>query len=98
MEPELCTRELDETKLKAFPLAHYAAKYWLHHFHRAESNTQVESLALELFRYQRGAFDRWVELYDIDGLLESIYRADPTSDRSLTPVCFASYLGLGWVL
>lgn len=98
LEPELRTGELDETKLKAFPLAHYAAKFWFHLFQRAESNTQIESLVLQLFTYQRGAFDRWVELYDVDGLWESIYRADPALHGLLTPVYFASYLGLGWVL
>jgi hypothetical protein len=50
---------------KEFPLAGYAAKYWIQHARKAESGGSVPSLIMD-FLLSKRPYERWVRLFDPD--------------------------------
>jgi ankyrin repeat protein len=67
LDPILSCRKLDPAKLKAFPLARYAAQYWHHHFQNAQEKVALtEELLQRLFCIDIDCFVTSVKLYDLD--------------------------------
>ena len=95
LDPALSSSEFNETVLKEYPLARFAATYWYHHYKEAVCpDSKLVNLALKLFQRQE-TFLTWVRLHDID-------RPWRTQDQSnlvfAAPVYYASLLGLDQVL
>ena len=98
-EPRLSSGTLDQTKLKEFPLAHFAALFWHHHYRNATSATsRLNPLILRIFQQHQGSFYTWVKLHNPDR--PRVTRVDLSLDSSdiASPVYYASLLGLDIVL
>jgi ankyrin repeat domain-containing protein 50 len=97
-EPGLSSRTLDQTKLEEFPLAHFAAMFWYHHYKNATGATsRLDGLILRLFQ-QQDSFYTWVKLQNPDR--PWVTRVDLSLDSShiASPVYYASLLGFDIVL
>lgn len=62
LEYDFARSELDHSILEEYPLAHFAAMYWYHHYERTtDSASGLDHLVSRLFQ-QKGAFMAWVKL------------------------------------
>ncbi len=94
LEHDLATPELDQSLLEKYPLAHFAAMYWYHHYQRTvDLASEVDHLILRLFQ-QKGSFVTWVKLHDMDGDEEKSVNFDRPSAGIAGPVYYLSLLGL----
>ncbi|KAJ5620333.1 hypothetical protein N7510_004317 [Penicillium lagena] len=67
LEPNLSNGVLDAAKVKEFPLAHFAAENWYHHYENSEEGkSKVEELLPRLFQHDMNCFMTWIKLYDMD--------------------------------
>lgn len=97
LEPGLSEATSIEDILENYPLAPFAAKYWYHHYERAEQQiSKLDDLILELFQSDH-SFVTSIKLHDPDdsrpqnGFLLS-------SNHIASPIYYASLLGLSQVL
>ena len=58
--------QIDETKIKNFPLASYAARHWVHHAQFEDVSSYIQDAMECLFDKDRSHFAAWIWLYDID--------------------------------
>jgi len=85
--------KIDKDAIRHFPLALYAAQYWIDHARFRSVSSQVEDLMEDLFDSSKPHFAAWVWLYDIDR-----HWLDPMSERhptqpSAVPLYYASLCG-----
>ena len=98
-EPGLSSGNLGQTKLKEFPLAHFAAMYWHHHYKNTDSNTSLlDSLILSMFRDRQSSFSTWVRLRKVDERPIIRRRLWSNSSNIASPVYYASFLGLDGIV
>ena len=100
-EPGLSSGALDQTKLKEFPLAHFAALFWHHHYRNATSATsRLDPLILRIFQQHQGFFYTWVKLHNPDRpWITHVDLSLGSSESDIaSPVYYASLLGLDIVL
>jgi hypothetical protein len=99
LEPGLSSGNLDQAKLEDFPLAHFAATLWYHHYKNAgDTISRLDSLILRIFQQHQGSFYTWVKLHDVDTPFETDVDFSLTLSQIASPVYYASLLGLDWVL
>jgi ankyrin repeat domain-containing protein 50 len=99
LEPGLSSGKLDQTKLEEFPLAHFAASFWHHHYKNAAGTTsRLDGLILKMFQHGQSSFYASVKLHDPERPWDTKvdFARDPSSIAS--PVYYASLLGLDGVL
>ena len=93
---------LDVTKLDEYPLAHFAARFWFHHYKSTEyQDFKSNNLILQLFQCQSELFFTLIHMLDPVDTEEYKYWSgilDNEYNHSQSPVYFASLLGLRWVL
>jgi hypothetical protein len=86
--------QVDKEKMKNFPLAIYAARYWVDH---AQSDNVFSSIKLateQLFDPAKPHFPAWVWIYDVDfGFREIMFDARPTPPKA-SPLYYATLCGL----
>jgi len=58
--------QIDETKIKNFPLASYAARHWVDHAHFEGVSSYIQDAMECLFDKDKPHFAAWIWLYDID--------------------------------
>ena len=58
--------QIDETKIKNFPLAPYAAEHWVDHARFKDVPSRIQEAMERLFDRDKPHFAAWVWLYDID--------------------------------
>ncbi|CAG8899011.1 unnamed protein product [Penicillium egyptiacum] len=74
LDPTLSNGEFNEAKLEMFPLAHFAAMQWFRFYNNSgKGKSDIEPLVLRLFKDQPESFLAWVQVYDIDRLLDGKY-------------------------
>ncbi|KAJ5651137.1 NACHT nucleoside triphosphatase [Penicillium longicatenatum] len=98
MEPSLSGDLLDESKLKEFPLALFAAMNWYHHYANSiKEMPETEQLVARLFQDKTKSFATWIRLHDIDrrGAPHGLHRPIATM---AAPLYYAALLGLASVL
>ena len=94
LEHDFARSELDQSMLEEYPLAHFAAMYWYHHYKRTtDFASGLDHLVSRLFQ-QRGTFMTWVRLCDVDHFGEKLVNLDRNSDEIAGPVYYTSLLGL----
>ena len=94
LEHDFARSELDQSMLEEYPLAHFAAMYWYHHYKRTtDFASGLDHLVSRLFQ-QRGTFMTWVKLCDVDQNGEKLVNLDRNSDEIAGPVYYTSLLGL----
>ena len=80
----------DEEMVKSFPLAGYAAKYWVTHAQFEDVASHVKDGMLILFDCDKPHFAAWVGIYDIDSTYQT-YRERPF--KRPTPLYYSSLCG-----
>ncbi|RMZ92142.1 hypothetical protein DV736_g628, partial [Chaetothyriales sp. CBS 134916] len=99
LEPKLSSGPLNQTKLKEFPLAHYAALFWHHHYENADrTEPQLDRLILALFQEPQEIFFTWVKLHDPEMPWNTRVNLSLDSAHIAAPVYYASLLGLNRVV
>ena len=94
LEHDFARSELDESMLEEYPLAHFAAMYWYHHYKRTtDFASGLDHLVSRLFQ-QRGTFMTWVKLCDVDQYGHKLVNLNCHSDEIAGPVYYTSLLGL----
>ena len=98
LEPMLSSGALEITKLREFPLAHFAAMHWYHHYgNSGEWRPKIEQLLLELFKNDKGPFTTWIRLHDMD-FPEPLIQDELPTDNMASPLYYAALLGLDSVI
>jgi ankyrin repeat protein len=90
LEPALTTAD-PQTLKEAYPLVHFAAEFWYHHYQEAERPDELNSVISKLFERQE-SFRAWIKMHDVDSGHASFRRTIGS------PVYYASLLGLHQVL
>jgi len=85
--------KIDKDAIQHFPIALYAAQYWIDHARSSSVSSQIQDLMEDLFDSSKPHFAAWVWLYDIDH-----HWLDPMSERhptqpSAMPLYYASLCG-----
>ena len=97
-EPRLSSGTLDQTKLEEFPLAHFAAMFWHHHYINAVGmRSRLDSLILRLFQQQDSLYV-CVRLHNPDEPWQKRVQFLLDPGHIAPPVYYASLLGLDEVL
>jgi ankyrin repeat protein len=95
IEPGLSRGPLDETKLRLFPFAHFAATHWFHHYtYSGEGKETIEALALKLFKDDKMAFVTWRWLHDMDRPWRTDWDFPLRINDTVSPLYYAALLGL----
>ncbi|KAJ5185641.1 NACHT nucleoside triphosphatase [Penicillium cf. griseofulvum] len=99
LEPGLSRVVLEATQPTAFPLAHFAARYWFHHYEKSgEKKPGLEKLMLRLFKDKTKSFATWIRLYDMDAQWNVHVDYDRPDINIPLPVYYAAMLGIESVL
>jgi hypothetical protein len=76
---------VDKTRINNFPLAIYAARYWVDHARFDDVSSSIEEAMERLFDPARSHFATWVWIYDIDHPFREIMSAPyPTLPRAVS--------------
>ena len=91
---------LDETvtkdSLENYPLAEYAAKYWLDHARIEDVSSKVQDGMNRLFDPNKSHFPVWVWIYDLERGKDqpSRYRSERPGKARATPLHYAAFCGM----
>jgi hypothetical protein len=86
--------QMDKDRIKEFPLANYAARYWIDHAQYDEVSPGIKDGMERLFDPGKPHFATWVWMYDIDNpFREGIFTARPTA----TGGCFTVLCDSMWI-
>ena len=98
LEHGLSSLNLDRSLLEHFPLAHFAAMYWYHHYQNTVNPPPglVDSI-LKLFQCQ-DSFTTWIKLHDIDRPWVTSIEFSRALEDIPAPVYYASLLGFDQAL
>ena len=96
--PATTHSDSDESILLRYPLAHFAATYWYHHYKSTEGPIiSLNDLISKLFQ-RSDSFLTCIKLYDQDQPLRKTINLDLTWDSIASPVYYAALLGIFHVL
>jgi hypothetical protein len=84
---------VDKDIMKTFPLATYAARYWVDHAQFENVSSSIKDAMTRLFDAAKPHFSAWVWVYDIDNpFLEIMFGAHPTPPEAV-PLYYATLCG-----
>src|SRR5260370_36349220 len=87
--------EIDRDTMSDFPLAAYAARYWVDHAQFRDVSSHIQEVIEHLFDPSRPHFMAWVWLYDIDrNWIKPMSTTHPTRPEAV-PLYYASLCGFG---
>ncbi|OAL01666.1 hypothetical protein IQ06DRAFT_246464, partial [Phaeosphaeriaceae sp. SRC1lsM3a] len=100
LEPQISNGLLTPTKLAEFPLAHFAAQFWYHHYQFGkEKPAQLSTLVTKIFKQQHNCFATWVQLHDpVDKPWDLSVNFERPSNKIAPALYYASFLGLDWII
>src|ERR1700679_255387 len=85
--------QVDKERMKNFPFASYAARYWVDHAQFDGVCSRIEVAMEQLFDKAKPHFSTWVWIYDIDHKFREImYEARPTPPDAV-PLYYATLCG-----
>ena len=85
--------QVDKETMKNFPLAVYAARYWVDHAQFDNVCSSIKVAMERLFDPTKPHFPAWVWIYDIDfGFREIMFDARPTPPKAV-PLYYATLCG-----
>ena len=85
--------QVDKEKMKNFPLAVYAARYWVDHAQFDVVSSRIKVAMEQLFDPAKSHFSAWVWIYDIDyKFREIMFQARPTPPKAV-PLYYATLCG-----
>ncbi|KAM0799534.1 ankyrin repeat-containing domain protein [Usnea florida] len=92
------SKALDESTLKAYPLARFAAFHWYHHYQRTlKHDLELEDFILKLFQSQ-DLYVTWLVLYEKNRPSSHTFDFRRNREAIPTPIYYASFMGLDQVL
>ena len=98
LDQNLSRSEINPKFLKEYPLAHYAAMNWYHHFRYAQMPaTKQEDSILRLFQSQ-DSFVTWINLHSMDRPWDHFVGQKYPLKVIADPIYYASVLGLHQML
>lgn len=77
---------------ESYPLAQYAAEYWIQHYCAANDKDGLQIQVLQLFEDDSGCFDNWRKIHNIDK--PWTYSNTSKSSPMAPPLYYASLIGL----
>jgi ankyrin repeat protein len=99
LDPELSDGELNSSKLQDFPLAHFAALFWHHHYEKSQEEASRLYKLIEQIFVQRGPFCTLFKLHDVvDRPWDTRVPLRLPSNEPAPPLYYASYLGFTWIV
>lgn len=105
IEPELSSGKINWTKLREFPLARFAARFWPYHYKKsARTASSIDNLILQLLRNREGSLLAWLRLYNVDEHIQYRFWHNVTpsfdfaSSDIASPLYYASLLGLDTIV
>jgi hypothetical protein len=100
LDPELWGGELNSSKLQDFPLAHFAALFWHHHYEKSQDEASRLYKLMERIFVQPGSFSTLIKLHNMVDRpwhkrvrlisWDTTVRLSLRSDKSAAPLYFAS--------
>jgi len=85
--------QVDKERIRNFPLANYAARYWVDHAKFEDVYSSIEDSMICLFDAAKPHFSTWVWIYDVDYPLRPIMPTmHPTSPETV-PLYYATLCG-----
>jgi hypothetical protein len=85
--------KIDRNTINHFPLAPYAAQYWVDHAQFRNVSLQIQEVLERLFDPEKPHFAAWVWLYDIDRhWIEPMSKVHPTRPEAV-PLYYAALSG-----
>jgi len=85
--------QVDKDTMKNFPLAIYAARYWVDHAKLHGVSSRIKDAMERLFDWERPYFVTWVWIHDIDFPFREIMFAARPSPPKGTPLYYATLCG-----
>ena len=85
--------EVDETKIKNYPLASYAAEHWVDHAQFEDVSSRIQDSMERLFDRDKPHFAAWVWLYDMDNPSSSSGSATHPDVPNAVPLYYAALCG-----
>ncbi len=86
--------DVDKERMKNFPLAIYAARYWVDHAQFDNVSSRINIAMEQLFDLAKPQFSTWVWIYDIDHKFREImFEARPTPPPPAVPLYYATLCG-----
>ncbi|KAJ5827620.1 hypothetical protein N7447_004383, partial [Penicillium robsamsonii] len=100
LHPTLSDGILDKTKIRDFPLAHFAAMHWYQYYQMSqEGKLKAEKLLLRVFQNEANSFVTWARLHEIDlSWNRNVNFERRVEDKTTFPIYYASFLGLESIL
>jgi ankyrin repeat protein len=90
--------QMDKTRIKNFPFAIYAGRYWVEHARFDNVSSSIEEAMEHLFDPSRPQFATWVWIYDIDSpFREIMFATNPTLPEAVS-LYYATLCGFCEVL
>lgn len=77
---------------ESYPLAQYAAQYWIQHYCAASDKDGLQIQVLQLFEDDAGCFDNWRKIHNIDKPWTDKNKSK--SSPMASPLYYASLIGL----
>jgi hypothetical protein len=85
--------KIDRNAISHFPLAPYAARYWMDHCRFKDASSHVQEEMKRLFDSTKPHFAAWLWLYDVDHhWLDPVSHEHPTQPQAV-PLYYASLCG-----
>ncbi|KAL8989283.1 MAG: hypothetical protein Q9169_008392, partial [Polycauliona sp. 2 TL-2023] len=98
LDDSLASSSSKQEVVEEFPMAHYAAQFWYHHYEKSvNADSGLNTLVLALFN-RRQCFETWVCLYNMDDYAEKNFDFNRRLDGIPSPIYYASLLGLDWTV
>jgi hypothetical protein len=95
----LSSEESNDAKLRQFPLAHFAAMHWFHHYENSrDGKPNIEKLARKLFRDTEDSFRVWISLYDVDCPWQKEVQFAHSVNDLVSPIYYTSLLGFNLII
>jgi ankyrin repeat protein len=79
--------------VRGFPLAKYAARYWLHHVQCGDVEPRIENGMEYLFDPYKTHFAVWVSIHDIDHVSSDAPPSEPIIPSTPSPLYYATLFG-----
>jgi ankyrin repeat protein len=93
-------KNMNKEQLGTFPLAFYAAEYWMDHTRFGMVPLEIEDAVVRLFDPRKSHLNAWIWIHDIqDGYRKSIGELEQHPPRlNGTPLHFAALCGFSWLV
>jgi ankyrin repeat protein len=85
---------LTEDGLKNFPLAEYAAQYWMAHAQFEDVSSKVQDGMKRLFDPSKHHFSTWIWIYDLESPIPRIWGSERPEKARATPLHYAAFCGI----